>query len=235
MASVSDIFTEVRLNLQDLNNVSLAQLEIIFKDLTVKEISKLCVVNKRFNTVCENESFWRSKVSDDYGIRKKYGDTWRETARIMDKYDMINLNKRWIDGRTYREILNDVLQNGSDRIRGLPEKRLFPYVDNNYGDALFIRFELGHSEEQFQDFAHQTYNKSYTDDELNDMLLINSEEIDIIYTAVLTYEGYDKHLPGGMYFFVHETLSFDSLREMIDPILYVMQFSSFPNNKIDHA
>ncbi len=70
MASVSEILARLNLNKRDLNNISLSQLKTIFKDFTVKEISKLCVVNKRFNTLCKDESFWRNKVFDDYGIRK---------------------------------------------------------------------------------------------------------------------------------------------------------------------
>ena len=235
MATVSEILAKLNLNVRDLNNVSLSQLETVFKDLTVKEISKLCVVNKRFNTVCENESFWRSKVSDDYGIRKKYGDTWRETARNMYKVGMINLNGVWIDGRTYREILDDALQNGSDVVKGLPTKYLLPYVNNNENDAYFLRYLIGHNENALQDFANQTYNKTYANEAIDNILLINSEEINVIYTSVLTYEGTNKHLPGECYTFVHDTLSYEFLHEMIDPILYVMQFSSFPNNEIDCA
>nr|QBK93247.1 MAG: F-box family protein [Pithovirus LCPAC403] len=233
MTTVSEILAMLNLNRRDLNNVSLSQLETIFNDLTVKEISILCAVNRRFNTVCENESFWRNKISRDYGIHKKYGDTWRKTARNMDKINMINLDGVWFDGRTYRKILDDALQNGVDVFRGLQEQYLLPYVDNDEDDALFIIFEVN-DEKTLQNFANTFLDRPYTDDELDDILLINSVEIKVIYSAVRAYEGVKGRLPGDVLGTVSQaTQSYEFLREMIDPILYVMQFSSFPRNKLD--
>nr|QBK92755.1 MAG: F-box-like family protein [Pithovirus LCPAC401] len=235
MASINETLAKLNLGIRDLDNLSLAQLETVFKDLTVREISALCEVSRRFNSICSDESFWRNKVSDDYGIHRKCGDTWRKTARNMYKINMINLNTKWIDGRTYEEILDDALQNGADCIKGLPEKHLLPYANNDEEDAYFLRYSIGHNENAIQDFAHQTYNKTYSNEAINNILLINSDEINVIYTSVSAYEGINKHLPGKCYDFIHNTLSYEFLRKMIDPILYVMQFSSFPNSEIDHA
>nr|QBK93246.1 MAG: F-box-like family protein [Pithovirus LCPAC403] len=231
MASVNEILARLNLNKRNLDNLSTSQLETVFLDLKVREISLLCRVSRKFNELCKDESFWRNRVLNNHGIDKKYGSTWRKTAKNMDEINMINLNKRWIDGRTYREILNDAVRNGANVIKGLPEQHLLPYVNNNEEDAAFIIFEV-YDEKELQDFA-DIADKSYTDDELSDILLANSVEINIIYTAVRTYEGVNKHLPGECNTFVHKTLSYEFLREMIDPILYVIQFSSFPRNKLD--
>nr|QBK93992.1 MAG: F-box family protein [Pithovirus LCPAC406] len=116
---MNEILAKLRLERQDLNRISSSQLRSVFSDLTVKEISILCGVSKKFNTICKEESFWRTKVLDNYGIEKKYGDTWRQTAINMDKVNMINLGDKWIDGRTYREILGDTVQNGAFTILDL--------------------------------------------------------------------------------------------------------------------
>ena len=238
MASVSDILTKVRFNLQDLNNVSLAQLETVFLDLTVKEISLLCAVNKRFNTVCENESFWKNKVLNDYGIHKKYGDTWRQTAINMDKVNMINLNDKWIDRRTYREIFDDALQqNNSEFVHYLQERYLLPYANNDSTNVADLQFWTGNEDTQLQIFANRVFGRNYTKDELNDIFYIKNREIRVIHTSVLTYRrGGSLYLPGDTDTSqnIGTTLqSYEFLREMIDPMIYVMQFSSFSHDKLN--
>ena len=78
VVSVDEILERLRLKRKDLNNLSTSQLKTIFLNLTIKEISSLCRVSRKFNRVCEDESFWKIKVADAYGIEKKYGSTWRE-------------------------------------------------------------------------------------------------------------------------------------------------------------
>ena len=233
MTTVSEILARLNLSRRNLDNLSTSQLETVFSDLKAREISLLCGVSRKFNELCKDESFWRNRVLNNHGIDKKYGSTWRETAKNMDEINMINLNGVWIDGRTYREILDDALQNGADVIRGLPEHHLLPYVDNNEDDASYLQLEL-QDEKALQDFADTELDRPYTDDELSDILLINSIEINIIYTAVRTYEGVRGHLPGDAPNNVSQvTQSYEFLREMIDPILYVMQYSSFERDKLD--
>ena len=224
MTSVSEILARLNLNKRDLNNISLSQLRTIFQDLTVKEISLLCTVNRRFNTVCKDESFWRNKVSDDYGIHKKYGDTWRQTAITMDKVDMINLGAKWIDGRTYMEILNDALQNGASSVHEAQLRYLVDYVDNQY-NADYILLEL-HDEKSIQNFAYDEFGEQFTDDDLDDIVYIKNREMNIIYATVLTYRG------AGLYLLGDTTTGDAFLRKMIDTIIYVMQFSSFSAERL---
>ncbi len=53
-----------------------------------------------------NEDKYREKVKNDYGIYHMYGNSWRDTIRFLSDMKMINLNKRWIDGKTYSELLH---------------------------------------------------------------------------------------------------------------------------------
>ena len=233
MASVSEILSRLNLSSRDLNNISLSQLKTIFRDLTVKEIATLCTVSKRFNTLCKNESFWRNKVFDDYGIEKKYGDTWRQTAINMDKVDMINLGAKWIDGRTYMEILDDALKNGADVITDLQLEYLRSWFDNKR-DSEYMLSRLD-DEKQIQSFSEIYEDTFQTDDGTHSIFLIKSSEIDVIYATVLTYKGKGLYLPGDT---ITDTttgdslLSYDFLRKMIDPIIYVMQFSSFSPERL---
>nr|QBK92606.1 MAG: F-box family protein [Pithovirus LCPAC401] len=237
MTSVSEILSRLNLSRRDLNDVSLVQLETVFKDLTVKEISLLCAVNRRFNTVCENESFWRNKVSDDYGIHKKYGSTWRQTAINMDKVDMINMDGVWIDERTYREILDDVLQNGLSSIVDLQIQYLLPYADNRKHLALILLTDYDRDDVRLQHFAGDIMGRDYTENELDDIFYIKSRETNVIYASVLTYKGKKKeiYLPGSRNSYASTgtaLLSYEFIRDMIDPIFYVMQSSSFSDEKL---
>nr|QBK94064.1 MAG: F-box-like family protein [Pithovirus LCPAC406] len=232
MTSVSEILARLNLNVRNLDNLSTSQLETVFSDLKVKEISLLCRVSRKFNELCKDESFWRNRVFNNHGIDKKYGSTWRETARNMDEINMINLNGVWIDGRTYRKILDDALQNGSDVIADLQEQHLLPYFDDSHHDVDYILLSV-HDEEEIQNFNEDSYDEQFTDDEMDDILFIKSREMDVIYTAIRTYEGVRGRLPGDVPGnIVQVTQSYEFLREMIDPILYVMQFSSFPRDKL---
>ena len=228
MSSVNEILAKLNIRSKDLNNLSISQLETIFSDLTSKEISLLCGVSRKFNTLCKNESYWKNRVLNNHGIRKKYGDTWRETARIMDEYNMINMDTVWLDGRTYWEILDDALENGHNILEGLQVKYLLPYVNDNKEDAEHLRGDIRGDEEEIQFFGKNVNGKLYTDDELDNISFINSFDLEVIYTAVLIYGplnvGVYEFLPGVTIGTASQ--SYESLRKMIDPILYVMQFSS---------
>nr|QBK93883.1 MAG: F-box-like family protein [Pithovirus LCPAC406] len=228
MSSVNEILAKLNIRRKDLNNLSTTQLETIFSNLTSKEISLLCRVNRKFNTLCKYESYWKNRVRNRHGIRKMYGDTWRETAKIMDEFNMINMDTVWLDGRTYWEILDDALENGHNILEGLQVKYLLPYVNDNKEDAEHLRGDIRGDKEEIQFFGKNVNGKLYTDDELDNISLINSWDLDVIYTAVLIYGplnvGVYEFLPGGGIDTASQ--SYESLRKMIDPILYVMQFSS---------
>ena len=229
VASVNEILAKLRLERRDLNNLSTSQLETIFLDLTVKEISLLCRINRKFNTVCKDESFWRIKVLNDYGVGKKYGDTiasqssaagatWRQTAITMDKNNMINLNDVWINGRTYKQILDEALQQEYrlDFFEDLQEKYLLPYADNSEEDVLRLLDRYSdYDDGKLQRFANDVLGRDYTEDELNDIFYIKNREIKVIYSAVSSYE-------------TNETAGAGYL----DPIFHVMYNSSTPEHRL---
>nr|QBK92602.1 MAG: F-box family protein [Pithovirus LCPAC401] len=194
-------------------------------------------MNKRFNTLCKDESFWKRKVSDDYGIKKKYGDTWRQTAINMDKVDMINMNGVWIDGRTYMEILDDALQqNDTDSVSDLQAQYLLPLANESKYDAFDLNHRVENDDTQLQVFANRVLGRNYTENELNDIYYIKNREMNVIYAAILTYRrGGSLYLPGDTDTGQNigtSLQSYEFLREMIDPVIYVMQFSSFSDDKL---
>ncbi len=79
--SVNEILNQLRLKKVDLNNLGSDAIQVIFKDLTVGEISRLCSVSLAFNNVCRKESLWKEKILRDYGLTQKTRRTWRETAK----------------------------------------------------------------------------------------------------------------------------------------------------------
>jgi len=98
----------------DIRNISELGMDIIqlyFYGISIKEVLKLRRVNTRFNEACKGESFWRNKVLFDYGVEKIYGESWKDTAKLLYNSNMINLRKKWIDGRTYGKLLEEVLRN----------------------------------------------------------------------------------------------------------------------------
>ncbi len=210
-----------------MDNLTSVLIQKIFFVLTVKEISLLCCTNKKFKTVCKEESFWRTKVSNDYGpILKKYGDTWREIAINMDKVNMINLNNRWIDGRTYKEILIDTLQNGSSVVLNLQSKYLLPYL-NSKEDLFDFQFNT-HDQAAMKNML----DRDCTDEEVNNMFYIKTREMNVIFFAVYTFTGikYQIYFPGDQLSNLRTGTALSS-HEMIDPILYVMQFSAFSDDR----
>ena len=233
-ASVDEILSRLNLSKRDLNNLSTSHLETIFTDLTSREIALLCRTSRKFERLCKDGSYLKNRVFNRHGIEKKYGDIWRETARKMDEINMINLNIKWVDGRTYREILDDALQNGANTLEGLSLQYLTPYV--NDGDEEKVRYDFW-DEEALQGYANTYLDKTYTNDEIDYILLnIYAREIDVIYNAVEAYQGKNGFLPG--VFEGYNTNAYQSykfLHEMIDPMLYVMQYSSFPRDQLGRA
>nr|QBK93587.1 MAG: uncharacterized protein LCPAC404_02910 [Pithovirus LCPAC404] len=100
-----------------ISNISNLGSDVIIKffdDISVKEVMKLCRVNKQFNAGCWGDSMWKRKVENDYGVETKYGRTWKDTAQFLSEYNMINLNETWVNGKTYKELLDESLESKND-------------------------------------------------------------------------------------------------------------------------
>jgi len=234
MTSVNDILEQLELKVQDLNYLTPALTQKIFSVLTVKEISLLCVTSRKFDTVCKQESLWKNKVLSDYSIEKKYGATWRETAQRMSEINMINLNKRWINGETYRELLEEDI----DSIFNMKTDLLSPFV-NGEEDAI-LQLMLSFQEETTQPIANIVLGRQFTDDELDEIYYINSREIRIVEAVILVISDQSvPFLPGTVNAFVDNDVSNisvvpkDFILDLIDPIMYVMQFSMFSDRDLD--
>ncbi len=115
MSNISLILERLRLKPKD--TLTLAEIQEIFLNLNVKEISELCRISSKFNIVCKRESLWRNKVKSEYGVYKSIrGKTWRETARIFFMGNMINLGKIWVNGMTYKELLEEADNRGQESL-----------------------------------------------------------------------------------------------------------------------
>ncbi len=77
----------------------------IFLYFTVKEISILFRVNTQFNI----DVNWKRIIQKEFGINKRYCDTWKDTAELLSQSNMINLGKKWINGKTYRDMFFESL------------------------------------------------------------------------------------------------------------------------------
>ena len=83
----SDRSIEELLEVFEVPNLSNLGSDVIvkyFDNISVKEIMKLCRVNKQFNIVCQRESMWKRKVKNDYGVETKYGRTWKEIGEVIN-------------------------------------------------------------------------------------------------------------------------------------------------------
>nr|QBK93186.1 MAG: uncharacterized protein LCPAC403_03200 [Pithovirus LCPAC403] len=150
-----------------------------FDDISVKEVMKLCRVNRQFNIACQNDSMWRRKVKNDYGIKTKYGKTWKETAQFLFGYNMINLNQTWVNGKTYRELFDESLESKDNNyFKDLRKKYdlltiIFPsYVEDietaklavlNPDDSLsrWARTSIGQISEEDGDGIYEEINEDY--------------------------------------------------------------------------
>nr|QBK93889.1 MAG: hypothetical protein LCPAC406_02030 [Pithovirus LCPAC406] len=233
MTSVTDILEQLEFKAQDLNYLTPVLIQKIFSTLTVKEISLLCVTNRKFDIVCKQESLWKDKVLSDYGIEKKYGATWRETAQRMSEINMINLNGKWINGETYRELLGEDIE-----LLFITKTNLLSSFVNNDKDAA-VELMLNLSEEEIQYIANEVLGRQFTDDELDEIYHINSREIRVIEAVILViYDQSVPFLPGTANAFSGSGLTGisvspkDFILDLINPIMYVMQFSMFSDSDL---
>nr|QBK92628.1 MAG: uncharacterized protein LCPAC401_02660 [Pithovirus LCPAC401] len=113
MASVNEILNRLRLK----KDLSSTEIQEILSDLNTDEIAILCRTDKRFDTVCQRESFWKNRVTSQYGVDNPIlGKTWRDTARIFFQSNMIDLGKEWVNGMTYKELIEEAYDRGYESL-----------------------------------------------------------------------------------------------------------------------
>nr|QBK92659.1 MAG: uncharacterized protein LCPAC401_02970 [Pithovirus LCPAC401] len=131
MSDINEILKRLRLSRRAIDALSPDQIDKIFLDLNVKDILVLCRISRKFNFACGRESLWKAIVLGNYGISEKLrGETWRGTAKIFAKNNMINLDKEWINGMTYKELLEKADSKGEHSLTYLYQlKNLLFYHD----------------------------------------------------------------------------------------------------------
>ncbi len=147
---------------------------------------------------------------------------------------MINLNGKWINGETYRELLEEDI----DSIFNMKADLLSPLVNNR--ESAFTELMMNLQEEDIQELANDVLGRQFTDNELDEIYYINSREIRVIEAVILViYDQSVPFLPGTVNAFVNNDLTDISVQpkqfilDLIDPIMYVMQFSMFSDSDLE--
>ncbi len=240
------------LDLFQIKNISLLGSDIILKfydDISVREVMKLCRVNKQFDIACNKEYLWKRKVKNDYGIVKMYGSTWRQTALFLFKADMINLGEEWINGRTYGELFRNGLDSKEDRyIDTLVDEydvgtkpfsehittfeQAKDYVIKAHGG----RTRRRSNEVIIDDFNRTHNNILYDRQRFERHLKVMTKSLYIIKTSVKDVRFENKHGSTVLgHFNMYSDLNEDEQQKMrkivtfVDPILYIMSTILFNN------
>ncbi len=117
MSDITAILRKLQLTRDNLNDLSSDEIDYIFTNLTIRDISKLCGISNIFNNVCRRESLWRLKILHDYGISQPLRDkTWRDSAKLFSISNMIDMGKEWINEMTYRELLEEADNRGKESL-----------------------------------------------------------------------------------------------------------------------
>ena len=180
----------------------------IFLYFTVEEISILFTVNTQFNI----DVNWKKLIQMGFGINKRYCDTWKDTAKLLVQSNMINLSKKWINGKTYNDILF-----GSSK-------------DSNYFSNLRIQYEV---KEYY--FPEHVRNSKIAIKFINNSDL-TADSFRIFHGLDIYDEKYIEH---HLSFYTREYIVLDHAHSQflytfnfIDPITYVICYSVIPYNKL---
>ncbi len=112
---------------------------------------------------------------------------------------------------------------------------MIDYTNDDVADRLLTLND--EDDEDIQDVALDYLGKRFTDIELDKILTIKSREILVLYSAFEAYESSYPFVPGThddgeFYTYTSSELS---VLDLIDPIIYVMQFSQFPDHGLGPA
>nr|QBK94072.1 MAG: uncharacterized protein LCPAC406_03860 [Pithovirus LCPAC406] len=229
------------MNIADLESSGDNTIREILLLINPEEISRLCATSRKFNRICTDVSFWRMKVKQDYGMEKKYGATWKKTAINLFKVNMINLNKEWINGCTYAEIVKETLGQ-KEIIRYLAKFQNEYYPDDVPSYSVFTGHKFtGKIFIPNGDMQHEITNRmdrELTDEEIETLKNVFTSEFAIIYRAFFEIEeSYAIPLSRQVYF--DDTVQFNGdltqiLQSFIDVYPYIMLFSSLPNHDLNN-
>ena len=234
--TIEDILKQRRMDTADLKNSSEDTIRKILLLISPEEISRLCATSQKFNRICEDQSFWRVKVQRDYGIEKKYKSTWKETAIAFYKVNMINLNKKWIDGRTYSKIIEEA-SNSEDSIRYLMRLQ-DEYFPENIDQGFFSAAIFILDGDMHDGIVHQM-DRDLTDEEIKPLEKIFTSEFAIIFNAFFQISSLYRNLPLDLqdnYLYTGDSAEKKILKivlPLIDINPYIMFFSSLTDDDLD--
>ena len=234
--TIEHILGQRRMNITDFKNSDDDTIREILSLISPPEISRLCATSRKFNRICKDQSFWRVKVKRDYGIQKKYGSTWKETAINMHKVNMINLNNRWINGRTYSEIVEEVSDSkDSMGILFQMERQYFPDSINTQGGFVGAIFML---DGNIYNPIFDRMDRDLTNREIETLEKIYTSEFAIIFRSFYHIVGLYSNLPNHLqqnYVYQNSTGSkiFDIVLSVIDLTPYIMFFSSLTTDELN--
>nr|QBK92699.1 MAG: hypothetical protein LCPAC401_03370 [Pithovirus LCPAC401] len=202
----------------------------VYLFLSVKDVTIPLKVSNLFNI--RNDIMWKKLVRNEFGITKLFGSTWRDIAILLSQCNMINMNKRWIDGRTYNDIFTDSLNNINyfDIVRYnyrrytfyhppdiIDEKTAKEYVTKYYKETNLDAFRFYYDDEFYNHsrfmtreliiLTHAHYHVISNDRMYGISTLVCSESPNILH-----YDGPDFFMP--------------------DPISYIMCYSLIPYNDL---
>ncbi len=137
METVDEILERIHLKRAKLDDIPVNLIKKIFMDLSYREISMLCRTYRKFNSVCKDESLWKNKVWFEFGIDEKLwnNESWEYNYASLAKWDMINLSREWINGMTYREIIEEVVYRSEFELEeklDIDESRISISSNNRY-------------------------------------------------------------------------------------------------------
>ncbi len=236
--SLDDILQKINMNKEDLRSLYPYEIQEIFLDLSVGEISRLCRVNKEFNSVCERESLWKNKIWMDYGLEEKFTSTWRKMAKILFEYKMINLNERWVDGKSYKEILGEVIKKESDGRKYVEDMIMDETIKieekSNTVDFTDLGVLFSKDTRGRNNFTGMTKMLELTRDQIDDLRKVFSIEMFIILAVA---EQYIFSLsPSDMNYYSRDKSSPPegiNPNIMPNPYVYAIEFSSFCHGALD--
>ncbi len=206
----------------------------IFTFLSLIEVPKICVISNRFNMVGNREALWRDKVQNCFGVDEKQAKTWKQTAIKMVKCNMINLNKKWVNGQTYREILDEALNEKLDKVEPNIQTKMLSmctkYVarDNeNDANDLMCVISPAHTVQEILKCSSYMLGIELTHAEAYAMTCINSREMQIVHNTyiqiLVNSQGLSTEISGSMsenpihYVMKYSPLSSDSLSKLPVP------------------
>nr|QBK93013.1 MAG: uncharacterized protein LCPAC403_01470 [Pithovirus LCPAC403] len=236
VSTMEDILRQRRVNIADFGLFDDTAIREILILINPAEISRLCVTSQRFNRICTDVSFWKMKVKRDYGIEKKYGFTWKETCINLFKVNMINLNKEWINGSTYAEIVKDALEQKDsvkylERLQYKHHPEHLPWTPVYNGKIFILNGEM-------QDQIVNQLQRDLTDEEIETLKNTFTLESAVIYRAFFEIKE-SCVLPLSRQAYLDDTIQFDGdlaqiLQPFIDVYPYIMLFSSLPNHELNN-